>query len=440
MSGINTPIFSSYMNYPNASWNVSNTFNSTIYEHGVSRISKDGNSALILHEAISDISMYILANQYDTISDISIYTLINDSWVQKGSTFTNGKNGAINDNGSKVIIRTADNVLTLYEWDGNSWITKASILNVLYEGGTEMISDSSIFIVGERKYSNSIGNIGRARVFSYNNGSINQIGGDFIEDGNNRTGHYLDINSSGTIISLFLAEDIVRIFKRDEDKLSEDTDVSSPNFGPIGWTRMGNDFELEYSNGWFSYPRLSSDGYTVVIGDEINSDAGEYAGHMRVFSWNGTEWVQKGNDIDGPVPYSGYGWVTGINGDGTVVVSASYYKEVPNGFGQARVFHWTGTNSSDGSWKQLGNTLFSPLSSNVNDFGNNLSIDATGSRLLISAYTQTYIFDLILGEPTISTPTQVIGMMFNNMTYYKSGSLGSGHGTTVNSRLKRRRT
>ena len=47
MSGINTPIFSSYMNYPNASWNVSNTFNSTICEHGVSRLSKDGNSALI---------------------------------------------------------------------------------------------------------------------------------------------------------------------------------------------------------------------------------------------------------------------------------------------------------------------------------------------------------------------------------------------------------
>jgi len=438
MSSINTPIFSSYINYPNASWNVSKIFNSTISEHGVSRISKDGNSALILHEAISDISMYILANQYDTISDISIYTLINDSWVQKGSTFTNGKNGAINDNGSKVIIRTADNVLTLYEWDGNSWIANASILNVLYEGGTEMISDGSIFIVGERKYNNQEG---KARVFSYNNnnGEINQIGGDFIENGKDRTGHYLDINNSGTIISLFVSEDIVRIFKRDEDKSSEDTDVSSPNFGPIGWTRMGDDFTPEYT-GWLSYPRLSNDGYTVVIGDELNSEAGDYAGHIRVFSWDGTQWVQKGNDIDGPEADSGYGWVNGINGDGTVVVSASYYKEVPNGYGQARVFHWTGTNSSDGSWKQLGNTLFSPLSSNVYDFGNNLSIDTTGSRLLISANIQTYIFDLNIGEPTISPSPIVIGMMFNNMTYYKSGSLGTGHGTMVNSRAKIRRT
>lgn len=38
------------------------------------------------------------------------------------------------------------------------------------------------------------------------------------------------------------------------------------------------------------------------------------------------------------------------------------------------------------------------------------------------------------------SPPPVIGMMFNNMTYYKSGSLGAGHGTIVNNRSKTRRT
>lgn len=47
------------------------------------------------------------------------------------------------------------------------------------------------------------------------------------------------------------------------------------------------------------------------------------------------------------------------------------------------------------------------------------------------------------GTP-IPTPITVISPpsfgMFNNMTYYKSDSLGAGHGTMVNSRAKRRRT
>jgi hypothetical protein len=44
---------------------------------------------------------------------------------------------------------------------------------------------------------------------------------------------------------------------------------------------------------------LSGDANTVVIGAEQNSDASAYAGHARVFRYNGASWVQLGDDIDG---------------------------------------------------------------------------------------------------------------------------------------------
>jgi len=40
----------------------------------------------------------------------------------------------------------------------------------------------------------------------------------------------------------------------------------------------------------------------------------------------------------------------------------------------------------------------------------------------------------------VQTPVKTIQMFFNNTTYYKPGSLGSGHGSSVNSRVKSKRT
>jgi ELWxxDGT repeat protein len=48
---------------------------------------------------------------------------------------------------------------------------------------------------------------------------------------------------------------------------------------------------------------------------------------------------------------------------------------------------------------------------------------------------------LITNSSTVSVePVKPVIGMFNNMTYYKPGSLGAGHGTVVNSRSKTRRT
>jgi hypothetical protein len=44
---------------------------------------------------------------------------------------------------------------------------------------------------------------------------------------------------------------------------------------------------------------LSADGTRVAIGARFNDGTGPNAGHVRVFVYNSSSWVQLGADIDG---------------------------------------------------------------------------------------------------------------------------------------------
>jgi len=69
------------------------------------------------------------------------------------------------------------------------------------------------------------------------------------------------------------------------------------------WIQVGADIDGESdldSSG--SAVALSTDGTRVAIGAKYNDGGGNDAGHVRVYDWNGTAWVQVGTDIDGESP------------------------------------------------------------------------------------------------------------------------------------------
>ena len=45
---------------------------------------------------------------------------------------------------------------------------------------------------------------------------------------------------------------------------------------------------------------LSADGSMVAVGAPRNNAGGTQRGHIRIYNWNGNDWVQFGDDIDGP--------------------------------------------------------------------------------------------------------------------------------------------
>ena len=63
---------------------------------------------------------------------------------------------------------------------------------------------------------------------------------------------------------------------------------------------MGGDINGEAANDNFgTFVSMNSDGNTVAVGARFNDGNGSDAGHVRIFNWNGSNWVQLGSDIDG---------------------------------------------------------------------------------------------------------------------------------------------
>lgn len=121
---------------------------------------------------------------------------------------------------------------------------------------------------------------------------------------------------------------------------------------------------------------MSSDGTRVAIGATLNGGAGTSAGHVRVYGWNGSAWVQLGTDIDGDAASDYAGYSVSLSGDGSTVAVGSW---IANSLkGEARVFSWDGSD-----WNQLGNDLVGETSQDF--FGTSVALSSDGSRVAIGA-------------------------------------------------------
>jgi hypothetical protein len=131
---------------------------------------------------------------------------------------------------------------------------------------------------------------------------------------------------------------------------------------------------------------IDAAGDTMAIGSARNSQLGTFFGYAKVLDWNGTEWIQRGETFNGSEIFLGTGSSVDLTADGnTLVVSSPYgFNSINWKVGLVRVFDWNGT-----EWIQRGNTLegegnISPL---LRDdvFGLDVSITPDGNFLAIGA-------------------------------------------------------
>jgi len=144
------------------------------------------------------------------------------------------------------------------------------------------------------------------------------------------------------------------------------------------WTQIGSDINGEAPNDQSGYATsLSADGNTVAIGARFNAGAGSASGHVRIFENNSNIWEQKGNDIDGLEISDTFGFSVSISGDGNIVAIGA---PDANSFesGQVRVFEFQG-----GDWVQIGDDIDGEALSDHSGFSVSLSDD--GNRVAIGA-------------------------------------------------------
>jgi hypothetical protein len=151
-------------------------------------------------------------------------------------------------------------------------------------------------------------------------------------------------------------------------------------YNATSWVQLGADIDGEAAGDISgSSVSLSADGSIVAIGAPYNDGNGNGSGHVRVYEYNGTSWVQLGADIDGEAEFDQSGWSVSLSADGSVVaIGAPYNNGNGSGSGHVRVYEWINS-----SWVQRGADIDGEA---VDDnSGYNVSISADGSIVAIGA-------------------------------------------------------
>ena len=171
--------------------------------------------------------------------------------------------------------------------------------------------------------------------------SQTQIGTDIDgEVASNRSGSYVAISANGNIIATSAV--------RNNDNGIDSGHVRIYEWDSVNWIQLGNDIDGEaasdYSGNSIS---LSSDGGIVAIGASRNDENGSASGHVRVYQWNGSSWIQLGSDIDGEAAADFFGQSLSLSDDGSILaVGANRNDGNGSDSGHVRVYQWNGRTGS----------------------------------------------------------------------------------------------
>ena len=159
------------------------------------------------------------------------------------------------------------------------------------------------------------------------------------------------------------------------------------------WVKRGLDIDGKAASDNSGYSvSISSDGNVVAIGAFYNDGNGSNAGHVRVYAWNETAWVQRGLDIDGEAPYDNSGRSVSISSDGNVVaIGASGNDGNGSGAGHVRVYAWNGT-----AWVQRGLDIDGKAPYDYS--GSSVSISSDGNVVAIGANSNTNVNGIYAGH------------------------------------------
>jgi len=247
-------------------------------------------------------------------------------------------------------------------------------------------ADGSVLAIGVPQ--NRINNFnGYVRIYRKTNDTWVQIGQDLVGEAlGDAFGQYVSLNSDGTIVAIgapgndgnYFGTGHVRVFQNINDvwtKLGSDIEGGKGQ-KTVDGTQLGD---------YTGVVSLSNDGSVLAVGAQLSSDNGINAGKIDIYEYSGNSWVRKGNTILGEAEGDLFGTAVSINNDGTIVAAGGHYNSGSgvrgDRMGHVRIFEYNGSN-----WVKVGQNIdgeFGETSGNsvsLNDNGNVVAIGAINSK------------------------------------------------------------
>mgnify|MGYP003325347389 CR=1 FL=1 len=242
--------------------------------------------------------------------------------------------------------------------------------NVRLTGCTIAISDDgTTLIVGAHENDHGGRASGHARIWRDNGSTwtyLGEINGDSTQD---RLGHSVAISDNGNIVAVGAP--------RDDNNGNQSGSVEVHQYSGSGtsWSRLGSAINGEAANDYLGDSgnlALSGDGTIVAVGSDHNNSN---TGYAKVYQYSGGSWNQMGANITGTT--------TNANG-GAVSLSEDVINlgVAANGnssqMGAVRIFTYSGT-----SWSQKGTTIYGETSGDRS--GIDLDLSSDGETVVIAS-------------------------------------------------------
>ncbi|WP_111706664.1 Ig-like domain-containing protein [Lutibacter citreus] len=245
-----------------------------------------------------------------------------------------------------------------------------------YNGySVSLSSDGNTVAIGAPNNDGSGSNAGHVRIYKWNGTAWIQLGTDIDGEAvGDYSGQSVSLSSDGNTVAIGAVYN--------DGNGTSAGHVSIYKWNDTAWIQLGTDIDGEATGDYSGYSvSLSSDGNTVAIGARSNDGSGSNAGQVRIYQWNGAAWIQLGTDIDGEAASDQSGFSVSLSSDGnTVAIGAPNNNGNGLSAGHVRIYKWNGT-----AWAQLGTDIDGEAAGDYSGYSVSLSSDgntvAIGARL-----------------------------------------------------------
>ena len=306
-------------------------------------------------------------------------------WVQLGQTLTGvasydqfGTSVALSGNGtimaSGAVVsdynQTVDSgQVHVFVWDGARWQNFGSPIGGVaaedhFGTSVSLSFDGLTLAIGADKNDNGGVDTGHVQVFKFDGSDWQQNGLDLVgAEAYSQFGFSIALSGDGNIVAsgaLVTDAGHVQVFQ-----------FSSREWQLLGSKILGKAKDDHFGNS----VSLSFDGLTLAIGADLNNNE---AGYVQVFSFNGTDWQQVGQDLNGTAGEK-LGFSVALAGNGTILAAGAPLNDY-NGTDSGAVHVYV---LIDNQWSQMGNTIFGEVS--YDKFGIKVDISFDGLTLVAGA-------------------------------------------------------
>jgi hypothetical protein len=325
----------------------------------------------------------VLATLSFNIFLIGLNSVSAQTWTQLGTTFIGPANTefatsvSISADGNTTAYGlpaggpSTGNRVQVFSYNGSSWTQKGNTIVSSSRGGESisLSADGNRVCIGSPQSGIAATNAGLVQVYSFNGTAWEQLGSNFLGGAiGDFFGYRVVISSDGNTFAASAIYD-------DYNGVSDAGSVVVFTYNGTDWVQKGPSIYGTSDRRVGKSLDMDATGNNIILGGGTIISGGFINGAVRMFSFDGTNWEQKGQEFIGN-NYDDLGHSTTMSADGNIIAfgTNSNYN-----IGYVKAFEY---NNSSG-WVQLGDDM---IGESIGDrFGKTISINANGNILAIGA-------------------------------------------------------